>query len=548
MTDAEKAYEAAETEIERMIEEGETELVFYNKEAFKALETLPPKIAEIPGLIHVDIMGTEVADITPLRAITGLKSLDLCITQINDLTPLQSLTKLQELYLRNTQVSDVTPLQSLTGLLSLDLSRTQVEDISPLAALKKLSVLSINDSKVADLRPIAGENALGTKDVRGGLNFNNTPAADATPELKRISELEDYNEAARQVKAYFKDLPPWPEPLPWELTSKPKAKTQELELPPIEAILDPQTSAGWRWSPIVSAMVLHIPQSPTDARQDTLAKMVMDRLQQLQDTLAKHQAQDGIRKQVADETAAFIATLADDTRALSARALEMWGNLIALGSQLEANDEGRKAARDPLDLLPAEARAALQTLLPIAANLVRSFPDTADLDNGYADFARQSIDLQHLLDAFKAAVDGKFVDTSSAQLVNQVAQIAGQSGVQGQKAETATVFGARNLWLAAALSAPLVYAATGVADGALTDIGTDISNHYQLGEAAIQFLDHSKSEFQHLIDNLPPDERALTKAQIEDAEATFEKIRSKHAHEADAPSVTWPLNTITWDQ
>ncbi len=55
----------------------------------------------------------------------------------------------------------------------------------------------------------------------------------------------------------------------------------------------------------------------------------------------------------------------ENSRTLPNRALELWGSLIALGSQLEANNEGRKDNRDPLDLLPAESRAALQTLLPM---------------------------------------------------------------------------------------------------------------------------------------------------------------------------------------
>ncbi|MEJ6709903.1 MAG: hypothetical protein QNK92_14105 [Amylibacter sp.] len=77
--------------------------------------------------------------------------------------------------------------------------------------------------------------------------------------------------------------------------------------------------------------------------------------------------------------------------------------------------------------------------------MVRSLPKTAELDNGYADFARHKIEIEQLMQAFQLAMQGKFVDQSSANLVTQVAHLASTDGVQGQKAETATVFGTRNL-------------------------------------------------------------------------------------------------------
>ena len=47
----------------------------------------------------------------------GLATLDLGGTQVADVTPLAALTSLTTLYLWNTQVADVTPLAALTSLI-----------------------------------------------------------------------------------------------------------------------------------------------------------------------------------------------------------------------------------------------------------------------------------------------------------------------------------------------------------------------------------------------------------------------------------------------
>ena len=77
-------------------------------------------------------------------------------------------------------------------------------------------------------------------------------------------------------------------------------------------------------------------------------------------------------------------------------------------------------------------------------------------------------------------------------------------------------------------------------------IGTDVSNHFELGEAAIEFLETSKDQFQHVIDNLPPDERAVTKAQIGNAKETYERLRSEFAHVHKGTASEWPLNNVDW--
>ncbi|WP_296763803.1 leucine-rich repeat domain-containing protein [Sediminimonas sp.] len=240
MSDAQKAYKAAEQMIAEARERGDDRLDFTGED-FRALDRLPPEIGTLDRLEWLDLARTQIADIAPLSGLGNLQTLFLAGTRVADTTPLQGLDKLQTLNLPGTQVADITPLKglenlqtlSLTGtrvtdtsplqglknLQGLDLDRTQVADIAPLQGLKNLQGLDLDRTQVADLRPIADLLELGDGPL-GGLHFADTPAARATPELTRLSQIEHDKYRTRETQAYLKTLPPWPEPLPWGDTGK----------------------------------------------------------------------------------------------------------------------------------------------------------------------------------------------------------------------------------------------------------------------------------------------------------------------------------------
>ena len=162
--------------------------------------------------------------------LTALKTLARLPEEIADLAQLQFLD------LGNTQITDLAPLAALTGLQSLSLSNTRITDLAPLAALTGLRRLDLDNTRITDLRPIADLQFPKSKNTLRvyGLRFANTPAADATPDLKRLSEIEDNETRTRETLAYLRTLPPWPAPLPWHVP----------ESPPLGAAPDaPQTDA-----------------------------------------------------------------------------------------------------------------------------------------------------------------------------------------------------------------------------------------------------------------------------------------------------------------
>jgi len=229
MSDADKAYAAAERRIEEAKREGDDSLSF-DQEETHALDHLPPSIAELTELRDLDLNNTQVSDIAPLAALTRLNALSLNDTQVSDIAPLAALTRLTMLSLNNTQVSDIAPLAALTRLTGLWLHNTQVSDIAPLAALTRLTGLSLNKTQVSDIAALAALTRLTTlslnntqaRDLRPlrrltrlvtdpgpiGLTFTNCTAAQQDPEIARIAKIEDNKTRARILFDYLEDWQP----------------------------------------------------------------------------------------------------------------------------------------------------------------------------------------------------------------------------------------------------------------------------------------------------------------------------------------------------
>ncbi len=183
MTAADDAYAAALQEIARVKAAGETSLSL-DAEAYRALTTIPPQIADIPGLWKVDLDSTQVTDLTPLQGLTGLTDLTLTQTGVTDLSPLRGLTGLTVLDLDHTRITDLTPLRGLTGLTDLTLNQTGVTDLTPLRGLTGLTGLWLNQTKVTDLSPLRGLTGL-TR-----LWLDQTGVADLTP-LRGLTGLTE---------------------------------------------------------------------------------------------------------------------------------------------------------------------------------------------------------------------------------------------------------------------------------------------------------------------------------------------------------------------
>ncbi|WP_461425607.1 leucine-rich repeat domain-containing protein [Gymnodinialimonas sp.] len=542
MTEAEQAFAAAEAEIARVAEAGAT-MLDLSGEAYRALEEVPEGITELKDLRHLKLNYTQIRDLAHISALRELFMLHLDHTRVRDLSNVVEFEKLSFLSLDDTEVIEFSEISKLTRLEYLYLSRTQVEDLTFIASLKiltrayfngtKISNLNyfaelsdfydiqIRDTAVRDLRPLLSCPALATHERRD-MRFEDTEATRQDPELARLAEIEGDQERVDKTLAYLRTLPEWPAPLPSsDVDSAPEGEPKK---PPLtaEILIESQDLSGWRFSPVHGAMELFVRDVALEERQKTLAILVAQRIDFLKNKLEGRSNSGGLRQDVFEEASRLGEILNDDSRSLSLRSLEMWASLIALGDHLDANDKGALAGRDPLDLLNQEGRAALSTLIGIAASLVRSFPEARALDDDHGSFERRAVTVEMVAELIAAALRANFVDEKSAALVQHVGQIATHHGTQAEKASSVNRAGGKNLITAAAL---LMAAPAGVvAQGALADVGTDISNSFRIGEHstdlvkhAIDFLTEASGDISAFIASLTPDERSVLNAAIEDA-------------------------------
>lgn len=274
---ADKAYQAALREIERVRAAGETTLDLSGDD-FSDLDRIPPEVAEIEGLWFLRTVRSQVRDLSPLRGLDQLRDLALDQTAISDLSSLQELTSLRDLQIADTRVSDLSPLLGMTSLHSLTLDHTEVRDLSSLGELSNLKYLSLNRTSISDLTPLRSLRRLrslsiahtevidlsplreltellglvisgtGIIDLRPimnlsladskiytGLVYDNTAASTKDAELRRLSMIRNDGQRTRETLAYLRTLPPWPAPLPWltngTASSEPKAPSGAAPVP-----------------------------------------------------------------------------------------------------------------------------------------------------------------------------------------------------------------------------------------------------------------------------------------------------------------------------
>lgn len=176
---AEEAYQEAVRRIDEAARNQAEQLILADLDD---LETLPPEIGSITGLLELDLDGTKISDLGFVHSLKSFSALLLSGTKIANLGPLKGLGSLQFLEIINTCVTDLRPLLSLKVL---------------------------------------WENAgypVGSTGFKGGLAFTNTPATQNDPNLAALAQTEDIKIRAQTTRAHLQSLPSWPEPLEEQAT------------------------------------------------------------------------------------------------------------------------------------------------------------------------------------------------------------------------------------------------------------------------------------------------------------------------------------------
>jgi internalin A len=415
-TAADAAYKAAQAEIAR-VAEGGTALDF-SAEAFHALTTLPPEIADLQqlkylslsktqvadpspttgltNLLWLNLDNTQVADLSPIAQFTNLQSLNLNNAQVADLSPIAQLTNLQLLALNNTQVADLSPilfpiaqpsnlhalyldntqvadlappLAQLSNLQALHLANTQVADLAPLAQLPNLQTLYLTGTQAADLRPILNFLSLGDGPI-GGLWFQGCAATRHDPRLDELSKIEDSDERLTQTPAYLRTLPPWPEPLPWMPPGKRDAQARPDPPDPDPGLPLKTTLDG----------LIDLDVDPHGPNDDPLVTKSFARLQQAVTALVRHGNQYPELRDIAD------SLLAQTTGPLAEASLyDIHLDVGALFDLLDGNPN--RAMAEQLD---ADAIVAIQRVTRLGPPLTMNDDLVIAYEEAHARFARQT--------------------------------------------------------------------------------------------------------------------------------------------------------------
>lgn len=122
-------------------------------------------------LDDLQILKASVCDIKDLLGIDNCANLTELYLECNDIaniSPLSALTKLRKLYLKSNQITDIHPLERLTHLTHLNLGANVVADIAPIRGLINLKYLYLSMNRIADIKPLVDNcdaGGLGKSDV-----------------------------------------------------------------------------------------------------------------------------------------------------------------------------------------------------------------------------------------------------------------------------------------------------------------------------------------------------------------------------------------------
>jgi len=119
-------------------------------------------LKNLTKLETLDLIHTDVEDISCLAELKNLKHLDLYAAPVEDVSFLKNLTKLESLKLNGTEVKDISALEKLTSLKELSLSSTDVEDFRTISNYINLEKLDLISTKVIDLNFVKSLNKLKT--------------------------------------------------------------------------------------------------------------------------------------------------------------------------------------------------------------------------------------------------------------------------------------------------------------------------------------------------------------------------------------------------
>ena len=162
-----------------------TQLQSVDVSGIREIISLEP-ISELSDLVWIDISGTSIDDLSPLRGANKLKVLRADSTLINDLSPLKYEITLEELEVSNTNVDDITVLSSLRNLTKLSLANTMINRINNLKNCPNLTSVNLSGCQISNIGILQDLTNLKSLDI------SNTSVRDLSP-ISNLTSLQSIN-------------------------------------------------------------------------------------------------------------------------------------------------------------------------------------------------------------------------------------------------------------------------------------------------------------------------------------------------------------------
>ncbi len=107
------------------------------------------------SLRNLDISGSKVFSLEPLANISQIAILNISNTPIDNISALSEMTKLSDLRMENTMVNDLSPLKGLVALNYLSIDKSPVSSLKDIAQLPELKIITFSNTMVRDLEPLS---------------------------------------------------------------------------------------------------------------------------------------------------------------------------------------------------------------------------------------------------------------------------------------------------------------------------------------------------------------------------------------------------------
>lgn len=112
------------------------------------------------SLRNLDLSNTKVFSLEPIRNLNRIKVLNISHTMVDDIEALSDYHQLSDLRMQNTMVHELNVLENISSLSFLDIDNTPVDQVEHLSKLENLKILSANNTLIKNLQPLSKLNNL----------------------------------------------------------------------------------------------------------------------------------------------------------------------------------------------------------------------------------------------------------------------------------------------------------------------------------------------------------------------------------------------------